>query len=109
MGRGFDINGGIVSDALVASLVEFYTPEQIRGFWKQTADARMARVAVNIHINSTTFEGQTGAGMTLSTLAEQDDFIQACRAALAEKEGTPLVSSRSLGVGVDFSQSCVSA
>lgn len=95
--------------ALVESLVEFYTVEQIRDFWKQTADAMMARTTVNLHFNNTAFEGQSGSAITLSTPQEQAAFIGACKQAIAQLEGSTAVPVSALGTGVDFSNRAVLA
>jgi hypothetical protein len=97
------------ADALVVSLVEFYNVDQIRGFWKEAADALMSKSTCLIHITSTGFAGQNSSGMTLSTSQEISAFINACRKAIAQKEGTTTVDPASLGTGIDFSRAILQA
>lgn len=92
------------SSALISSLVEFYSAAQIRGFWKDAADALMSRSTVLIHINSTGFAGSSSGGMALSTPEEIGSFIGACKAALNQIEGTTTVDPTTLGTGVDYSR-----
>lgn len=88
---------------LVDYLVEFYTAEQIRAFWKQAGDAMAARVSTVIHINAGAQDGRSHSGIALATPAEFRDFMGACKAAVAELEGTG-VPAGSLGASADFSQ-----
>lgn len=92
------------SSALIASLVEFYPASQIRAFWKEAAEALMSRSTVLIHINTTGFQGTSSGGLTLSTPQEIASFIGACKAAIAQIEGTTTVDPSTLGTGIDFSQ-----
>ncbi len=88
---------------LVASLVEFYSAEEIRGFWQTVFQARMARVTKVVAITSHSADGATASGMVLNSPQEMDSFIAACRQAIANlgDDGTTLPES--LGSSVDFS------
>lgn len=94
-------------ETYIQGLVEFYSVEQIRGFWKQALDAMMSRSTENIHISGTSFEGQSGTGVVLSSPAEQSAFCTACAIAIRRLGGDNSVPAASLGTGVDFSQRAV--
>jgi hypothetical protein len=93
---------------IVASLVEFYSIEEIRVFWQQVFNARMARSTSPVTITNSSFEGGSAGGIVLNTPQEMDAFITACRAAIRLKHGDNSTPSEELGRVVDFSHRAVS-
>lgn len=91
-----------VQSAIVQSLKEFYSVTEIRQFWKQAADALMSGMTTMIVINQTGFEGQTSAGIQLSTQEEKASFITACKMAINQLNGVSGVDPSSLGSPVSF-------
>jgi hypothetical protein len=99
-----------VSDPiLVASLVEHYTTTQIREFWKQALDALMQRQVLNIHATSSSRDGSSLSGLTLTTPAEQRAFIATCIAALQQLGETIAAAPNNGTVHVRFDAGCVAS
>ena len=98
-----------IQAALIASLVEFYSVEQIREFWRLAAYALMTRATEVVTITGTTFGSQSSTGLALGTPEEKANFIAACRAAIDRIQGTTTVDPSTLGTGVDFSRHIVQA
>lgn len=87
--------------ATAEGLAEFYTVEEIRAFWQAVLAARMSRSSVNLHIHQISNpDGRASAALTLSTVAEQERFMDDCRAAIALKESKAPQTPRV----IDFSQ-----
>ena len=89
---------------LIDYLVEFYSAQQIRTFWKEAGDALMSRSTCLIHIKDTSFKGQTSTGIALATPQEQQAFMAACKQALNRLEGVTSIDAAQLATGVDFSR-----
>ena len=98
-----------IGAANIASLVEFYTVEEIRAAWKQAFESSSSRVATVIHISSRSREGSASAGISLATPAEYAAFIAACQQAIQILGGSTAVSPETLGTQVNFSLSPVGA
>jgi hypothetical protein len=93
---------------IVASLVEFYSAEEIRAAWEKAFNALASRSKEVIHINSSTSVGRSTAGIALSTPQEMNDFIDSCRAALLQKQNNPSTPASELGSSTDFSRRILS-
>jgi conjugal transfer/entry exclusion protein len=91
---------------LTDSLVEFYDIVEIRSQWRQILDACLGRVQLPMQINSRSRDGSTAGSIVVSTLAEAEGYIQACKAAVQRLDptATTAVHPDHLGTGVDFSQ-----
>lgn len=96
-----------IGTALINYLVEFYSVDEIKAFWKQAGDALVSRSTTVIHITGTSFEGQSSNGMALSTPQECQEFMAACEAAIARKSETTSLDPARLGTQVDFSRRAV--
>lgn len=89
---------------IVASLVELHTANEVRAFWAQALAAYTSRSTVVIHINSLSQDGQSSAGISLSTPEETQSFIASCMAAVAELEGsTATTPANQIAPGTDYS------
>lgn len=90
--------------ARAQGLAEFYTVEQIRGFWKAVLDATLEKNTDNIVINASAKpDGRSSQGISLSTQKEQEEFMEDCKAAIAFK--TQATSSGP--TYTDFSQAMI--
>lgn len=97
-----------MSDAITVDyLCEFYEPEEIRGFWKTVGDALMSRAASVVAITGSTFEGGSATGVVLNTPAEMRNFMTACQAAIAQKNGDTTTNASALGAVTTFAYSPV--
>lgn len=92
--------------ARAKGLAEFYTVQEIRGFWKQVLEASLERTSVNVIINASAKpDGRSSQGISLATLAEQESFMADCQMAIASKEQT----ARSGATYTDFSKTMLRA
>jgi hypothetical protein len=91
---------------LTDSLVEFYDLNEIRTLWRQILDATMGRVQLPMQISSRSRDGSTAGAVIVSSMAEAEGYIQACKAAVQrlDPDATTAVHPDHLGTGVDFSQ-----
>ena len=90
---------------LTDSLVEFYDITEIRAMWKQILDATMGRVQLPMQINSRSRDGSTAGSILVSTMAEAEGYIQACKAAVLrlDPDATTAVHQDHLGTQINFS------
>lgn len=86
----------------ITSLMEFYSVDQIRGFWKQAFEAKASRATQVVIVTNTGFEGQTSSGINLASPEEIAAFITACQAAIKKIQGDTSTSPENLGTPVSF-------
>lgn len=65
----------------IRELVENNTISRIHELKAEVMCAMTQRVAANIHINSSSQEGRSSAGIVLAKTEDQLDFIEACQVA----------------------------
>ncbi len=92
---------------ITASLVEFYTLEQVREMWQQALAALASRSTEVVHINSVSQgDGNSSSGFNLSSALEIRAFIESCQAAARQldPEAEGGADPSGLGHSVDFRQ-----
>lgn len=90
---------------LADSLVEFYDLEEVRVIWKQILDASLGRVQLPMQINARGRDGSSTSAMIVSSMAEAEAYMQACKSAIArlDPDATGVVSADTLGVQINMS------
>lgn len=89
---------------LTDSLVEFYDLAEIRAIWRQILDAAFGRVQLPMQINARSRDGSSTSGMLVSSLAEAEGYMQACKAAInrLDPDATSVVSADTLGTTINM-------
>ena len=90
------------SPTVIDSLVEFYDADGIRALWQQVFNARMSRSTEPLHINMASSGGRSHGAIVLATPQEMDDFIEACKIAIKQKNNDNTVAASQIGTSTTF-------